>query len=73
MFTSEYPEEEYISVGKLIEILSDLDKSQLIKENSNQRLSVYSSMAFETGGKAIGQIKIGEETYEPISVYIGEF
>jgi len=31
MFTPDYPEEEVISVGKLIEILSDLDKSQLLK------------------------------------------
>lgn len=73
MFTPEYPEEEVISVGKLMEILSELDKSQLIKVNSNQKLSVYSSMAFETGGKALGQIQLGEEKYEPITVYIGEF
>lgn len=73
MFTPDYPEEEVISVGKLMEILSGLDKSQLIKVNSNQNLSVYSSMAFETGGKALGQIKLGEERYESISVYIGEF
>ena len=73
MFTADYPEEEVISVGKLMEILSALDKSQLIKVNSNHGLSVYSSMAFETGGKALGQIKIGEELYEPIKVYKGEF
>jgi len=73
MFTADYPEEEVISVGKLMEILSDLDKSQLIKVNSNHSLAVYSSMAFETGGKALGQIKIGEEIYEPVKVYRGEF
>ena len=73
MFTPDYPEEEVISVGKLIEILSDLDKSQLIKVNSNQNLSVYSSMAFETGGKALGQIKLGEEIYESITIHISEF
>jgi len=41
--------------------------------NSNQNLSVYSSMAFETGGKALGQIKLGEERYEFITIHIGEF
>jgi len=73
MFTPDYPEEEVISVGKLIEILSELDKSQLIKVNSNQNLSVYSSMSFETGAKALGQIKLGEERYESITIHISEF
>jgi len=73
MFTPDYPEEEIISVGKLMKILETLDASQLIKVNQNNNLNVYSSMAFETGGKALGQIKIGEEVYEPISVYKGEF
>ena len=73
MFTPDYPEEEVISVGKLMEILSELDNSQLIKVNSNHNLAVYSSMAFETGGKSLGQIKIGEEVYEPVKVYRGEF
>lgn len=73
MFTSDYPEEEVISVGKLIEILSGLENSQLLKVNSSNNLSVYSSMAFETGGKALGIIKIGEEVYEPVQIYRGEF
>jgi len=73
MFTADYPEEELISVEKLIEILSKLDQSQLIKVNSSNGLSVYSGMALEIGGKALGQIKLGEETYEPVRVHIGEF